>query len=121
MLGLTSSGCFITGLLIGFLLAIVVAVACVFYFNPDLKARSIRHVETFWGQVKDGVDDSIDAVKKAPVADPEYQIALPGAGPAKAVKEPEVKPLLPAQKTAPVQPSTSPGGLKAPREVKITW
>ena len=121
MLGLTSSGCFITGIIVGFLLAAVVAIGCVFYFNPDLKERSIRHVETFWGQVKHGVDDSIDAVKKAPVADPKYQITLPKAEKsAKAVKEPEVKSSLPAQNTAPGQP-VAPGGLKAPREVKISW
>ena len=120
MLGLTSSGCFITGIIVGFLLAAVVAVGCVFYFNPDLKARGIRHIESFWGQVKNGVDDSIDAVKKAPVADPKYQIALPGAEPAKAVKEPEVRPSLPAQDAASGH-AAAPGGVKAPREVKISW
>ena len=120
MLGLTSSGCFITGIFTGFLLAVVVAIACVFYFNPDLKERGIRYVETFWGQVKDGVDDSIDAVKKAPVADPKYQFSTSGKKPVKAVKEPEVKVSVPAGRTTVAQPAAS-GGLKAPREVKISW
>lgn len=120
MLGLTSSGCFITGIITGFLLAIVVAVACVFYFNPDLKERGIRHIEMIWGDVKEGVDGSIDAVKKAPVADPKYQFPAPGKTSVKEVAEPEIKLPAPKQDTNLVKPAVS-GGLKAPREVKITW
>jgi len=70
MLGFTSTGCFIVGAFFGFIAAAVLAVACVFYFNPDIKNRVVTQVEQYWGSIKSGVDGSIDAVKKAPVAEP---------------------------------------------------
>lgn len=68
MFGFTSSGCFILGIILGFILAAIVGVFCIFYFNPDFKNKSIEQVEYFWQKIKDNVDDSIDSVKKAPVA-----------------------------------------------------
>ena len=70
MLGFTSSGCFIMGIIIGFILAVLVAVAALFYFKPDIKAQVLTHVEEQWSSVKNSIDNSIDAVKKAPVAEP---------------------------------------------------
>ena len=92
MLGFTSSGCFIMGIVMGFILALLVGVACVFYFNPEFKQKSVSKIESFWGSVKAGVDNSIDAVKKAPVAEP--AAAKPEADKATAAKpqvaEPQV-------------------------------
>ena len=71
MFGFTSSGCFILGIIFGFILAAAVGVACVFYFNSDFKSKTVTQVEFYWNKVKNNVDNSIDAVKKAPEAEPE--------------------------------------------------
>lgn len=70
MFGITNSGCFVAGIIIGFILALILGIACVFYFNPEIKSATISKVESVWGTVKTNVDDSIDAVKKAPSAEP---------------------------------------------------
>lgn len=66
MFGFTSSGCFIIGVIFGFILAAILAVGAVFFFNTDLRREGITYVESFWSKVKNSVDDSIDAAKKTP-------------------------------------------------------
>ena len=77
MLGLTSSGCFITGTVFGFILAAILGGACIFFFNPDLKNKTINRIEEVWNGVKQQVDGSISAAKNAPVAEPEIKISQP--------------------------------------------
>ena len=71
MFGITSSGCFLTGIVVGFILALFLGVACVFYFNPTIKEKSLSKVEEVWGNVKNKVDISLDAAKNAPTAEPQ--------------------------------------------------
>ena len=70
MFGIKSSGCFILGIIMGFILALALGGVCVLFFNPQFRAKAVGKVEKVWGSVKDSVDDSIDAVKKAPGARP---------------------------------------------------
>ena len=74
MFGFTSSGCFIIGVIFGFILAAILAVGAVFFFNTDLRREGITYVESFWSKVKNSVDDSIDAAKKAPTVEPEVPL-----------------------------------------------
>lgn len=70
MFGITSSGCFVMGIIIGFILALIIGAACIFHFNPNIKKTALTKVESVWGEVKSNVDSSIDAAKKAPTAEP---------------------------------------------------
>ena len=102
MLGFTSSGCFVTGIILGFVLALCLGVGAIFYFNPAVKEQSVNKVESVWGEVKNKVDGSIDAVKNAPTAEP----------------------AIPAGKVAPRQQGTAPtqssGGTRRPKiEIKV--
>lgn len=79
MFGFTSSGCFIVGIIIGFIAAALLAVGSIFYFKPDIKAQVLSRVEQIWGDVKSNVDNSIEVVKKAPVAEPVLEQSPPKA------------------------------------------
>ena len=74
MFGLTSSGCFITGVVFGFILAAFLGISCIFFFNPEIKNSTLNRIEEIWGNVKKQVDGSISAAKNAPVAEPEIKI-----------------------------------------------
>lgn len=74
MLGIKSSGCFIIGIIIGFILALFVGTACLCYFNPDIKQKTLTRVEEIWSKIKSKVDGSIDAAKKAPTVEPEVPL-----------------------------------------------
>ena len=100
MFGITSSGCFLTGIIVGFILAALVGVACIFYFNPTVKEKSLNRVEEIWSGIKTNVDGSIEAVKNAPTAEP--QIPVPA------------KPAVPQKSGAP-----SPAGASGSRLPKI--
>ena len=122
MLGFTSSGCFIMGIILGFILALFVGIACVFYFNPEFKEKSISNVESLWGSVKDGVDNSIDAVKKAPVAEPAVPKAAVPKAPVKAQPaEPQLaKPQASMPKTE--EPQKKRREIELPvKGVKVSW
>lgn len=124
MLGCTSSGCFIVGIIIGFILSLVVVTACIFYFNPSLKAQIVSHVEQMWGSVKSNVDTSIEVVKKAPVAEPVKQGAEPQlAPPASPGKTNTPSANAPASSSAkPQSPGFDPASLiPKPKAVKISW
>ena len=83
MFGITSSGCFLTGIIVGFILAAIVGVACIFYFNPAAKEKSLTRVEEIWGGIKTNVDGSIEAVKNAPTAEPQIPVPSKSAVPQK--------------------------------------
>ena len=104
MFGLTSSGCFITGIVFGFILAAVLGISCIFFFTPEIKNTTINRIEEIWGNVKKQVDGSISAAKNAPVAEPEIKIT-------------------PAASQPQTQPQTQPNGAakgKAPLvEIKL--
>lgn len=74
MLGIKSSGCFIIGIIMGFILALFVGTACLCYFNPDIKQKTLTRVEEIWSKIKSKVDGSIDAAKKAPTVEPEVPL-----------------------------------------------
>ena len=117
MLGLTSSGCFITGLVLGFILAAAVGLACVCYFNPEIKEQTIGRVEAFWGKVKDNVDSSIDAAKKAPTAEPQIGTSTPKTASSKEIS-PRRSSSGTTKGTAPADAGNSGG--KAPKiEIKL--
>ena len=77
MFGIKSSGCFILGIIMGFILALALGGVCVLFFNPQFRAKAVGKIERVWGTVKDSVDDSIDAVKKAPGARPVKEESAP--------------------------------------------
>ena len=79
MLGIKSSGCFIIGILTGFILAFFAGIVCICYFNPDIKHKTVTRVEEIWKSIKSGVDGSIDAAKNAPTVEP--QVSLPPSSP----------------------------------------
>ncbi|MBR7139160.1 MAG: hypothetical protein IKD44_06405 [Lentisphaeria bacterium] len=71
MLGIKSSGCFIIGIITGFILALVLGIVCVCFFNPTFKEKTLTHVEIIWKKIKNNVDDSLDAAKNAATHEPE--------------------------------------------------
>ena len=108
MFGIKSSGCFIIGIITGFIIALFLGTACVFFFNPSIKQKTLDHVEQIWRKIKSNVDDSLDAAKNAPTLEPEIPVQKnlsPGKG-------------TPA---APVQPSApaAPAGQKPRIEIKL--
>lgn len=78
MFGITSTGCFFTGIIFGFILALFLGAACVFYFNPAIKEKSLNKVEEVWNSIKSGVDNSLSVAKNAPTAEPEIPAPKPG-------------------------------------------
>ena len=70
MLGIKSSGCFIIGIMTGFVLALFLGAGFVFYFNPDIKQKTLTRVEEIWDRIKKQVDHSLGAAKNAPTAEP---------------------------------------------------
>lgn len=71
MFGIKSSGCFIIGIMTGFIIALFLGTACIFFFNPSIKQKTLDHVEQIWKKIKSNVDDSLDAAKNAPTLEPE--------------------------------------------------
>lgn len=80
MLGIKSSGCFIIGIVTGFILALFVGTACICYFNPDIKQKTLTRVEEIWAKIKSNVDGSIDAAKNAPTVEPEVPLSPSPSG-----------------------------------------
>lgn len=94
MLGIKSSGCFIIGIIMGFILALFVGTACLCYFNPDIKQKTLTRVEEIWSKIKSKVDGSIDAAKKAPTVEPE--VPLGASSTSKPAGSSQGKPAAPA-------------------------
>ncbi len=116
MFGFTSSGCFLAGIFVGFAVAFLVAIACLFYFNPNIKNQVIPHIEQVWNSIKSGVDSSIDTVKKAPVAEPSLKPVAAVPQPSGSnVLSPQMAPAHKSAKTAPAQAARKQGKISPRR------
>ena len=115
MFGFTSSGCFIMGIVTGFIIALVIAVACVFYFKPDVKVQVISHVEQLWTKFKNNVDTSIEAAKNAPSAETSTE---------QAAEKNSFTVNAPAStsRNGSYSPASQGGGAASkPKELKLSW
>ena len=108
MFGIKSSGCFIIGIMTGFIIALFLGTACIFFFNPSIKQKTLDHVEQIWKKIKSNVDDSLDAAKNAPTLEPE----IPAQ---KNNLSRQSTPAAPKQSSAP----TTPAGQKSRIEIKL--
>ena len=61
MLGCTGTGCFVIGIVTGFILAAILGLFIVFHFNPDARESTLSSVRQVWTSVKSGVDNTLDA------------------------------------------------------------
>jgi len=85
MLGCTGTGCFVVGIVTGFILAGVLGLLIFFHFNPDVRESSLSAVRRVWTSVRSGVDSTLDTpAKPGPTPPPEPQIpqAKPAPAPA---------------------------------------
>ena len=104
MLGCTGTGCFIVGIVTGFILAGLLGLLIFFHFNPDVRDSTLSAVRQIWTSVRSGVDNTLDTPAKPAARPPEPQI--PQAAPApRGVPAPAPRPAAPAaQPGSGVQP-----------------
>ena len=101
MFGIKSSGCFIMGIVTGFILALIAGTVCICYFNPSIKEKTLGQLEAYWKNIKTGVDNSLDAAKRAPTAEP----VIPQLPQSKVKAVPGNNGTAPASSQAPAAPS----------------
>ena len=85
-----TSGCCL-GLILGFITAIVLAVAAAFgvycYFTPGAREQSREIIERKWSDIKSGGDKLIE---KAGTTEPDVNVETPPSDKPAAVTEPEI-------------------------------
>ena len=112
MLGFTRTGCFFTGVVMGFILALALVFFVVCQCDPGFR-DSIRQI---WTSVKSGVDNTLDASRK-PVASPPAEPQIPQGKPAPrgAVPAPPPAPrpaAPPADRPRPADQAPPPAGIR---------
>ena len=60
MLGCTGTGCFVVGIVTGFILAAILGLFIFFHFNPDVRDSTLSTVRQIWTSVRSGVDSTLD-------------------------------------------------------------
>ena len=95
MLGCTGTGCFVVGIVTGFILAAILSLFIFFHFNPDVRDSTLSTVRQIWTSVRSGVDNTLDT-------------------PAPAGTNRPVEPQIPEAKPAPREAATPAAGAAAP-------
>ena len=108
MFGCTRTGCFIMGVVLGFLLASALVLFCLFQLNPSFREKTVTGTRQIWIQVKGGIDDAVGTEQVKPPPPPPPEPAVP------VVKRDRVAP-----GPAPAAPRTAPRSAEqvAPRPV----